>query len=214
VAVAFRQTASASATTVSSIAVNVPSGTVDGDIMVAVIMAAAASHTITCTGWTVLDAQTSSGPSTATLYRVAAGEPASYTFSWTGGSSANVSGMISSYSGGKISNPIDTHVAWHRTASTVTVTCDPITTGVNSCLVVAVCTVNLSSTFSGPAGYTQNAVLSNASGSIMMADKTFALTAGSGTLTSTVTSGTTEGTIVSIAPSTTVQVPTHLMLGV
>lgn len=214
-AVAFRQTASASATTVSSIAVNVPAGTVDGDIMVAVIMAAAASHTITCAGWTVIDSQVAAGPSSATLYKVAASEPASYTFAWTGGSSTNASGMISSYSGGKISAPIDSHVTFHRTASTTTVTMDTFTTTVNNCLVVNVSTVNLLSTFTGPATYTQDAVLSNASGSILMASKLFAVAGATGSVTSTASSGTTEGAGFAIAPaSALVSIHTGLLLGV
>lgn len=67
----------------TNVTINVPSGVVNGDYLIACIRSSS-DAAVTCTGWT--EAKHSSGNTwrCTVLYRVASSEPASYTFTGTG----------------------------------------------------------------------------------------------------------------------------------
>ncbi|WP_330242018.1 hypothetical protein [Streptomyces sp. NBC_00525] len=73
----------------ASLNINVPSGTVEGDFMVAIVSTWAGA-TVSAPGWTVETYATTTNLSSWILTKVAgASEPSSYVFSWSGAASAN-----------------------------------------------------------------------------------------------------------------------------
>ena len=92
--------------------INVPAGTVAGDVMVASIAVQPSGIAITApAGWTLVrnNAQAAGSSSRmATYYRVAtAGEPASYLWTFSGAASTGAAGGIISFSGVNNATPID-----------------------------------------------------------------------------------------------------------
>lgn len=101
-AVAFRSSTSAGVNTGSgSWTITVPSGVVDGDILV---LAAQSGNfdSFSITGWTMIEGSGSHG--SYLLYRIAASEPASYTLNWNL-FAENGSWMCVAYSGVKNAAP-------------------------------------------------------------------------------------------------------------
>ena len=99
--------ATQTATSSTSITINVPPGTADGDLMVAVLSngsTMSGRSLSSYSGWTLAAeaASTGSAPSLEVLYRTASSEPASYTFTFNLGStaSAGISGGITTLRGG------------------------------------------------------------------------------------------------------------------
>ena len=111
--IALRGIASAT-TTGTSLTINTPTGVVDGDVMIVSISqsgTAAGSQVVpTCTGWTAIDGRVlrTSSPYNygAVLYKVAASEGASYTFT-LGTATTSAVGAISAYSGVNPVSPFD-----------------------------------------------------------------------------------------------------------
>lgn len=100
-------------TTSTTITVNVPSSTANNDLMILVVVSATAANTWTTpSGWTVWRA---SGNGRAIYYRTASSEPASYTVTQSGSSTA--SAYILSYRNasidvmGTLGSPADPSVA-------------------------------------------------------------------------------------------------------
>lgn len=110
-AVAVANTGAAQGTGSPGLAISVPTGTRDGDVMYMGVMAASSTGTFdTLAGWTVVEAQfASTGQASAKMavYRkVAASEPASYTFTWqTGASTGRVAIIMVSLSGVDTTTP-------------------------------------------------------------------------------------------------------------
>jgi hypothetical protein len=101
--VTFRAAAAAGGGAVTSLAVNVPTGTAAGDVMLACIGARPDTITITLpSGWTLIRAVTQSAATAnrmSTYYRVAGGaEPASYTWTFSA-TPTGVIGAIGSFVG-------------------------------------------------------------------------------------------------------------------
>jgi hypothetical protein len=106
----FRGIASTNAGTAANVTVNVPAGTVNGDVMVAVITQSGGNGVQTGglinepSGWTfiredsILDGPSGTEARLHTMIRVANSEPASYTFT-TGNVNDDLLGAILSYSG-------------------------------------------------------------------------------------------------------------------
>lgn len=94
VATASRGVSSGTATAT----VSVPTGTANGDLMIAHVQTSTASSTVsTPTGWTLQDSDTTSGNgATYLFYRFASSEPASYDFvgSGTGGAISICAGIV------------------------------------------------------------------------------------------------------------------------
>ncbi len=113
-AIAFRAASTVvSAASGSNAIVSKPTGTVDGDIMIAVIFAIKGSSQTPAigtvpSGWTLITSQANTSSTTRTLtaayYKVAASEGASYTWS---GTSSTISVGIVSYSGAARTSPVD-----------------------------------------------------------------------------------------------------------
>lgn len=199
-AIAFRQKAIAgSSSGVTSVVLAVPTGTVDGDVMVAVVELSLSAQTVsTPSGWTALDSA-NTGPTVATFRKVAASEPANYTFSWSG--SAVVSGSIASYSGCNTSAPVNAHGALNRTVGSTTVTANSVTTSVDGCMVLFVGGINTNSAWTGPTSYTQRAVPQNGASAAVIAEfaQTSAGAVGSIAATASV-SGNSYGGLIALAP--------------
>lgn len=76
----------------TTITINVPTNTANGDLMLAIINGGGGSiNTVTCSGWTVA-ANLAQRPIGSLLYRTASSEPANYTF--TASNSRSLSGCI------------------------------------------------------------------------------------------------------------------------
>src|SRR5438876_8156695 len=112
--------ASSAATTVScgspciSLTISAPAGVVNGDVMIANIVASGTTSTIQApAGWTLIRRTTSdmtlitvSYLEQAVYYRVAAAEPANYAWTSTG-TGGSMAGGISAYSGVDTTTPVD-----------------------------------------------------------------------------------------------------------
>lgn len=197
-ALAFRAAATGNAGGSALVTINVPAGTANGDIMIAVIVTSGTAVANVPTGWTLLDSE-ATGPSARTYVRVALGEPANYTWTFTAGTA--VSGVIASYSGGDGTTPVNAHSAMHRTAGTTTVTGDTITTTVADTLVIFAGGVGQAATFTGPTSFTQRATASGNGIAALIADVAQPVAGATGTVTATSSiSGNTQGTLIAIAP--------------
>ena len=99
-AIAFRAISAAGSTASgTTVVVNKPTGTVDGDLMVALIANGVNGSTITGpAGWTVREAKTTFRNFTV-LTKVAASEGGNYTFTVSAGGAQALGGVIASYSG-------------------------------------------------------------------------------------------------------------------
>lgn len=110
---------------------NVPSGTVDNDVMVWRWSGAGnASVPTTPAGWNLDKSGTTTVNGMATYWRVAASEPASYNFG-TLGAAIRQSVTLISFSGVDTVNPIDVATAAYVAGTTATTcpACTPVTAG-------------------------------------------------------------------------------------
>jgi hypothetical protein len=133
--IAFR--AASSATGVDSLTLPRPSGTTAGDVLVAQVANRYSPYTLTApSGWTLVRRDTSGAQVTsAVFWRVAtSSEPASATFSLSGGSAVQMGGGIAAYSGVSTSNPVDVSGVVTGTGATAT-TASVTTTVANTRLV-------------------------------------------------------------------------------
>lgn len=150
----------------TSLAINLPSGTAQGDFLLAAIATDGAATFGALTGWTLLNTGNSSSECTlAVYYRFAGwGEPANYTFTWTGGEQA--AGTIVCYSGVDAGSPInvsgvDTGTG---TSTPTTVTAPAVTTTVADTMVVRVYGADDDATSTPPSGYTEEVDISSNTG--------------------------------------------------
>jgi hypothetical protein len=138
-AIAFRATAQDTETTGTSVVISKPTGTVDNDVMIAVIYLESSAVVTPPSGWTEFasgDLMADTNPHKGYAYwKRAASEGSSYTWSWTG--SAWKAGTINAYSGCETSgNPYDvlnSNVV--HTSQTSTATVSTTTTVANTVLV-------------------------------------------------------------------------------
>jgi MSHA biogenesis protein MshQ len=154
--ITFRSAASASAAS-GNLVVNVPSGTVASDVMVASIAVRPNTATITApAGWTLqrrTDNANATASSLAVYYRVAgAGEPASYT--WTLSANTGSAGGIQTFSNVDTSNPVDIENG-QNTASALTHTSPTVTTTLTNTMLVTSYEFASSATWTPPGGMTE-----------------------------------------------------------
>ncbi|MGW0795914.1 hypothetical protein [Streptomyces sp. NPDC002692] len=139
-AISFVQVATAtnSSISTSSLACNVPTGTANGDVMVAIISRASSSATVsTPSGWTVIPGfpvQNTNGTTLCGFYKVASSEPASYTWS---GSAQKWCIATMSYRGVDTGSPINVSSAAVDTTNRAAHASPSITTTVANCWIVA-----------------------------------------------------------------------------
>jgi len=114
-----------------TLTVNVPAGTVDGDVMIAAMIVDRQTVTITDpAGWTRFASDNKNSGLQYFYYKVAASEPASYT--WNSDPISSFMALnIRTYRGVDINNPIDAAIAYNTGASSV-VTSASITTTVDN----------------------------------------------------------------------------------
>lgn len=130
-AIAYRSSATGStgAGTAASVVVNLPAGTVDGDVLIAAFLDRQASATKVqlLSGWTEIRNDPFVAPVAflTSFYKVASSEPSSYT--WTMSPNANCSGGIAAYSGVDTTTPIDVTGVGQVNASSTSVTAPAIT---------------------------------------------------------------------------------------
>lgn len=141
--------------TATSIAVNVPAGTVDGDVMVAVVFTTGGTgaEISAPAGWTTVNnTEVGTVLAVATFYRVASSEPASYTFTFDTTSSRQGGAIISSYSGVDNTTPVDVNDVLTESASDANFDCPSVTTTVDDCMLVCTGGWQSTATASWPAG--------------------------------------------------------------
>ena len=128
--------AASSQTSQDSVSITKPTGTVEGDVMVANIYGVG-SDTITVTPpseWMLVSETSVSGQIMATYFKVAgASEPSSFSWSVTGG--LQNQGGITTYYGVDTSNPIDSYSNQSNSAST-SYTAPSVTTTVDNAMLV------------------------------------------------------------------------------
>lgn len=154
---AFRSATSVGATSGTlSLTINKPSGTQQGDVMVASIAIRPSTAVITATGWTLVrrvDNANANANSLVVYYKVAgASEPANY--QWTFNTSTGSAGGIRSFSGIDTDNPIDVE-AGQNSASGLTVTAPSVTTRFASDMIVTSHAISSTATFAAPVGMTE-----------------------------------------------------------
>jgi hypothetical protein len=170
--VSFRAVASATVTTGTSLTINKPTGTVEGDVMVAAIAARDTPPNITGpSGWTEIrsDATSSSPYSRMSFFWKAAGasEPSSYTWTFSASVSGAAGGILT-FSGVDITSPVDVHGGQEVTGSLTDFPAPSVNTTVANAMVVTAHTVPSSGTagsaWTPPTGMTEVVDASSASG--------------------------------------------------
>ena len=195
--------------TTSTLTISKPAGTATADVMIASISVTPSTVTITPpVGWTLVR-QVTQGSATssklATYYRVAGvGEPASFFWTFSGGSHSGVVGGIMSFSGVDNVTPIDAE-AGNATASATTHTAPSITTTLDNGMLVTTHELTSSRTWTPPGGMTEavdvaSLTPSNASGIALEMNHEARATAGAtGTRTATVGGDADSGATQSVA---------------
>lgn len=176
----------------TTITINVPSGVVNGDILVLMVMSNNGTWT-TPSGWTVWLANANNR---AIYYRTASSEPASYTITQSGNTTSSAC-MVAC-------NDAAIDVMGTISANASPTVADSITTTADNAFVFDYIAVNNASrTVTTPTGYTLLASDSDATSPSYALIYTTQTTAGAtGTLSVTV-SGTMRSTLFSIIPATT-----------
>jgi hypothetical protein len=156
----FRQVASATAASgVLTLAINLPAGTLQNDVMIAAIAVRPSSATITApAGWALVRRTDNPGPtdsnSLAVYYRVAGGnEPLNY--AWTFSASTGAAGGIQAFSSVDTTNPIDVENG-QTTPSANTHATPSVTTTVANTMLVTSHTFSSSRTWTPPGGMTES----------------------------------------------------------
>jgi MSHA biogenesis protein MshQ len=144
----------------SELTIDKPAGTSQGDVMLASISVRTSAISVTPpAGWTPLrDTQQAAGDSLRllTYYRVATtGEPANYTFTFSGGTHAGAVGGITSYSGVDTTTPIDAQ-AGGVTASATTHIAPTVSASVPDDMLVTVHSYASSGTWTVPPGMAES----------------------------------------------------------
>ena len=121
---------------VTSMSLNVPSGTVDGDVILFMSSCDGNGYSMP-SGFTQIYGPSSSGGNSYTLgYRVASSEPASYTINTVSGNERGI-GYFVTYRGVDTGTTIDNSSESLNTASSANVTFANMTPNTDNCLVVA-----------------------------------------------------------------------------
>ncbi len=140
-----------------TITINVPTGTVQNDVMLASIGFQPSGATVpTPAGWTLLRRVNNAGAtsnSLVTYYKVAgAAEPANYT--WAFNAITGAAGGIQSFSGVDITSPIDVELG-QNTASSLSHAAPTVTTTMANDMIVTSHSFASSATWTSPAGMTE-----------------------------------------------------------
>lgn len=195
----------------SSLTINTPTGTANGDVLVAHIIVAPAGNVITApSGWTqIMRRDSSQSISTVTYWKLASSsEPSNYT--WTFGTSGEASGGIAGYIGVNSTTPIDaSNVQYNASTSTVS-NAGVTTTAANDKIILAV-SITVPTTVNVPTGFTQEwSTTSSTSTTSEMSDETFTTTGATGTITGSHNGGANSNIthLIALKPAGTTVTPT------
>lgn len=172
--IAFRAAATVTGNGVGSVALSVPTGTVNDDILIAVVLVSTADAVTAPAGWTLKNSQAYNGAagSINTYWRRAAGEPASYT--WTSAGTPDWNAVMLAYSGVTTTgDPIDAIGALAVAANGTDAVDAPSITVTNAqSMLVCAFAVRATNSFTPPPGMTERADVSAAlvDGSLALAD--------------------------------------------
>lgn len=183
----------------ATITVPVPTGVINGDVMVMLIEVNSTTLPSIPAGWTALDSSNTS-VCVLTAYRVASSEPASYNVV---AAHHGCVGIVA-YSGVDNSTPVNAHGAIAEAASSTIATANSITTTVAGCMLLLCGGFSHTSnplTYSG--GFAE--VISDQEASASMAIASLAQVSAGATGSQTITSGSlttsTGGTLVALQPA-------------
>jgi hypothetical protein len=179
-----------------SISINAPAGVVPGDVLVATVAKSGAEVLTTPAGWTKVDSVLDNSTMYLGLYwRVAAsGDPASFSWTWAGGTSRYAAGGISAYIDVDNDNPVDGH-APAGVSNTTSFPAPTVTTVFANDMIVTAHAVNANNPdWTPPAGMTERLDLVAGSGSFVSIEQNDVLQAvpgatGAKTATSSVSGG-------------------------
>ena len=153
----FRSSASSTADGITSLAVSAPAGLAQGDVMLAWVSYNSAATVSAPSGWSSVGSWMTASSASAQLFSRTAGssEPASYTFSLTGGATADIAAGILAYfvAGGSVSVGAETQS--HNSAQVTTYAAPSVTTTQASETVVAFWAANQFNALTLPGGLTQ-----------------------------------------------------------
>lgn len=191
-AIAHRASAGGNNSSSSSVVINKPTGTVDGDVMLAIIDINDASATITApSGWTLLDSVNSGGLTAkiATYYKVASSEGSSYT--WSFSVTNRNAGAIVSFSGVDTGSPVDVHNSQLDTDLNTSFQFASMTTSNANEMAVGLVSFDdvTARTFTEPSGYSES-IDQNVGSGCQIVYKIFSSAGATGGQTGTISSGT------------------------
>jgi hypothetical protein len=146
-----RATSSNSVTSGTSIVLNVPAGTQNNDVMLVYVAIPAGGNVPAPTGWTGAGSAGGGGTNLFYFRRVAASEPATYTF--TPNVTGPIAGWIGSYIGVDTTNPLDVNRSGTATSGTTHST-PTMTTTVSGDMIVAAFSLPIITAMSTPSGMT------------------------------------------------------------
>ncbi|QQS39286.1 glycosyltransferase [Candidatus Woesebacteria bacterium] len=196
----FRGESSSTFTTAASVVVNKPTGTVDNDIMLAIIYKENTAAVTAPSGWNYIDGETPTTDHDVIVYwKRASSEGSNYTWSWTGSTWSG--GAIMSYSGAiTTGDPVNTYSA-NSASSGQTLTATGVTTSVDNTTIVALGAHWNTGTYSGPTGYTVRATPQ----SMRLSDKTQASAGATGDAVMTTSANSSSWTahLVALKPAGT-----------
>lgn len=193
----------------NSVQVTVPTGTVNGDLLLALIYFNDSTVNITApAGWTIVDSINTTITAKAILYsRIALSEPANYT--WNFDLTARNHGLMTAYSGANTVSPINAHGVQGNDLGSNCIA-PSITTVVDNCLLVFLGQMDssLSTTWTAPAGMTERFDANEVSSS-EVADVVLASAGASGTKTATPSDSTDQNAGFLVALKTNLGLPNN-----
>jgi hypothetical protein len=140
----------------AQVIVNVPTGTADGDVMIATFCSNnTGAHNVTLTGWTLIQDTAGTTPSQRMIswFRIASSEPASYTIDQDGGGK-DLAAAIMTFRNANATQP-DTSSEQYNSVSSANVDAATITATAASALVFVGGMGANNVTFTPPSGYTE-----------------------------------------------------------
>lgn len=186
----FRAASYGSTNSGTSLTLNVPAGTVNADVMLAIITVSGGSGSTITTpaGWTLVRRDDNSTSLSTLVYsKVASSEPASYAWSFNGASLFSAGGIVS-YSGIDTTNPIDVSgvPTISGVSSTAVIAASANTTSANVIVVAYGAGTNGAYTSTPPTGMTERVDTNNGgSRNLTIADVSQAAAGATGTKTFT-----------------------------
>jgi hypothetical protein len=179
-----------------SISINAPAGVVPGDVLVATVAKSGAEALTTPAGWTRSDSVLDNSTMYLGLYwRIAAGgDPASFAWTWAGGTSRYAAGGITAYIDVDNDNPVDGHASAGVSGTTSFPAPTVTTTFANDMIITAHAVNANNSNWTPPAGMAERLDLVAGSGSFVSIEQNDVLQAvpgatGAKTATSAVSGG-------------------------